>query len=59
MKTKSTHSVVAAVLTFSILLVNCAEVRRAADVSSNSSIRPSKGTVTLNKNLNRHGEELE
>ncbi|MEC0244078.1 hypothetical protein P4H66_30145 [Paenibacillus dokdonensis] len=43
MKTKSTHSVVAAVLTFSILIVNCAEARRAADAASSSTYKPSKG----------------
>ncbi|MGN7360301.1 hypothetical protein ACTHPF_22300 [Paenibacillus sp. SAF-054] len=59
MKSKSTHSLVAAVLTFSILMVNCAEARRAADLPSNSSVRPFKGPIALNKSIDRHGEKSE
>ncbi|MDR0268094.1 hypothetical protein [Paenibacillus sp.] len=42
MITRQTHTVVAAVLTFSILIVGCAEAKHA-DKSSNDSIKPPKG----------------
>ncbi|MBE9916569.1 MULTISPECIES: hypothetical protein [Paenibacillus] len=42
MKTRQTHTVVAAVLTFSILIVGCAEAKRADKVPS-TSVKPPKG----------------
>lgn len=59
MKSKSTHSLVAAVLTLSILMVNCAEARRTVDSSSHSSYRPPKGTLSYNESLDCPGEKSE